>query len=359
MALSPDHGARLATAPVNVVIEAELVMLRLIARYIRQGIDAPQWAVEKLAQLQMLRAQLTSTLTTMQADAAASILSAYAQAYTAGQAEAVADLDTAGIPPTLPPAQFAAMSTLAYDTVAAIRGVEPLVLRRADDLYREIVGRFVGNVTLGVATRRQVAQQVLNEFAAHGIGAFTDASGRSWYLPSYVEMAVRTGAGQAALAGHTQTLAASGHDLIKVIPGVHPCPDCDQWRGRVLSISGATGDAIGPGGRVGVTPLAVATAGNHLFGPNCRCTSGIYLPGITPLDDPRPDGSWYEADQEQRRLERKVREWKRRQALAITPEADAAAAAKVRQWQAAVRDHLREHPYLRRKYARESITRAI
>ncbi|MEX5713202.1 phage minor capsid protein [Parafrankia sp. FMc6] len=70
-------------------------------------------------------------------------------------------------------------------------------------------------------------------------------------------------------------------------------------------------------------------------------SASAYLPGVTrlpegPTDDPQGD-----ADRQRlRALERKVRAARRLEASAVTPEARKAAAAKVRQGQAAIREHV-------------------
>ena len=66
--------------------------------------------------------------------------------------------------------------------------------------------------------------------------------------------------------------------------------------------------------------------------------------------EPNPEG--YEATQQQRYYERKIREWKRRAAVAEGEHADYAT-AKVREWQARTREHVKVHG-LDRRYYRET-----
>lgn len=359
MPVSPDHGARLAWQVVDVIAEAEISLLRQIASRLAAGAEASEWAQAKLAELQMIRARLVHELAEMDATLAAQVNETMRQAYTTGQAMAVADLDAAGITPALPPAQMLAVQAIAADVITRVTGLAPRVLRSVSDVYQQAVAAGVGNVLLGVQTRLQAAQGVLDRLLADGITGFTDTAGRNWRLESYVEMATRTGAGDAAIAGHLDTLAASGQDLIYPIPGPFACPDCDQWAGRPLSISGVTSHVIAAGRRIDVTPVATARADGHLFGPNCRCSTGIYLPGITVPNVDRSSPADYETTQEQRYLERGVRHWKRREALALDEPAARRAKGKTRQWQARLRAHLDAHPDLNRKRQREQIRRAI
>lgn len=359
MPIGPDDGARLAYEAVELVTNAELVLLRQVAARLRQGIDTPAWATEKLAQLQMLRTSMARDLTALDADLARVVNGAVQRAYTMGQAQAVADLDDLGLAVRLPDAQWNAITALAYDLQATVTGLAPVVLRSVADAYQQAVSAELGSVLTGAQTRRQTAQAVLNRLLGQGITGFRDTAGRNWRLESYVEMAVRTGAGLSAVAGHTDTLIASGQDLVQVIPGPRACPICDTWGGKILSLTGAGLETIGPDGRVpvaGTLDQARATGFQH---PNCRCNIGIYLPGTSSTVVHRPDPAGYEAQQEQRRLERRIRDAKRRDALALDDVAAAKAGRQVRAAQADLRAHLAAHPELKRQPGREQIGRAI
>ena len=63
------------------------------------------------------------------------------------------------------------------------------------------------------------------------------------------------------------------------------------------------------------------------------------------------------AEVSKRELERAVRRWKRREQLALTDEARTAARAKVRDWQAALRQHVSSNDLKRLPY-REQIGNA-
>ncbi|MFD6968372.1 phage minor capsid protein [Streptomyces sp. NPDC059949] len=92
---------------------------------------------------------------------------------------------------------------------------------------------------------------------------------------------------------------------------------------------------------------------------NCRHSLGLYLPGVTtrPPQHPTP-GTTYADTQRQREIERHIRRWKRAEAAAMDETARAKAAAKVRDWQKAAREHVAAHDAIVRKPAREQIGRA-
>ncbi|WP_229880214.1 phage minor capsid protein, partial [Streptomyces echinoruber] len=159
-----------------------------------------------------------------------------------------------------------------------------------------------------------------------------------------------------------RTLTEHGVDLVVVSDAPRECPLCRPWEGRVLTISGPPGartveieHAIEDGRMV---PVRVAGSLDEaraagLQHPNCRHSVSAYTPGITRVEAATSDPDGYRAGQRQREIERHVRKWKRREAAALTPEAQRAARAKVRAWQAAMRDHLADHPDLRRLRHRE------
>ncbi|GIJ10739.1 phage minor capsid protein [Micromonospora andamanensis] len=87
---------------------------------------------------------------------------------------------------------------------------------------------------------------------------------------------------------------------------------------------------------------------------NCTHSLRAYLPGATRRPARlTPNAKGYEAKERQREIERGIRKWKEREAAALTDEARAGAAAKVRRWQAAMRDHLAANPELKRLPYRE------
>lgn len=63
----------------------------------------------------------------------------------------------------------------------------------------------------------------------------------------------------------------------------------------------------------------------------------------------------YEAEQQQRYMERMIRKYKRLEAGSLDAENVNKASDKVKQWQEKLRQHLNENPQLRRSYSREKL----
>jgi Phage minor capsid protein 2 len=375
---SPADGEDLARAVARIYEDAERALLGILAQALAEGIDSPRWAELKLAAIGNVRTALEHVTDALQTDADGAIRRAITEAYERGTQSAIADLGAldegrrAFVAAHLPGAH--AVDRLANAAVDEQQPVYRRILREAQDVYRLVVGRVSGSTLLGSLTRRQTAQRALDQFAQRGVTGFTDRAGRHWEMASYAEMAVRSATGRAAIEGHIDALTALGEQLVIVSDAPLECPFCRPWEGEILSINGQSGPhtlrlpkADDSGGlfrrpetvAVHVAGSLVEARAQKLFHPNCRHSLSVYLPGVTrrPQSPPHPQGATYEDTQEQRRLERQVRAWKRRAAAALDDQARRRANAKVRHYQARVREHTAATG-LRRKSEREQIGRA-
>ncbi|MFD6214936.1 phage minor capsid protein [Nocardia salmonicida] len=237
------------------------------------------------------------------------------------------------------------------------------ILRSTVDSYRDIVAEVSGRVVTGVATRREVTQQALDKFARQGITSFTDRAGRRWHMDTYAEMAIRTAALRALKAGHNERLQQRGYDIVRISSHAASAPQCVPFQGKLISLSGKT--PAGPVEDVSrmtgepVTATVMCSMeqaeARGLHHPNCKHTHSLWVPGAPPppvVED--DDGKQYAAEQKLRRMERGVRQAKREQAAAITPDAKRKAGAKIRARQAAIRDHVTATG-VRRKNHREQL----
>jgi hypothetical protein len=170
---------------------------------------------------------------------------------------------------------------------------------------------------MGAQTRRQAAQSALDRFANRGVTGFVDRAGRRWELESYTEMALRTANGRAQVAGTLDRLQAGGIGLVIVSNHPQECPLCRPWEGKVLSITGTVpAGVVLDDGAVVAGSVAQAQV-DGLQHANCRHTLTAYVPGLTVAPGHTADPAGDRARQEQRRLERGVRQWRRREAVAL------------------------------------------
>jgi hypothetical protein len=356
--------------------DAETALLERLAKALEADIESPRWAELKLAALGNLRTAVEEVAEALQRDTDGAVRRALVEAYNRGRQAAVAELGALDIGrelvarETLPGAP--AVDRLAASMADDTRPVYVRITRAVVDAYRRVVARASGNVLLGTMTRRQAAQRALNQFANQGVTGFVDSAGRSWDMASYAEMAVRSVTARAAIEGHIDALGEIGVGLVIVSDAPLECELCRPWEGETLTLSGQSGPhtiqaehVTETTGRLLRRPriVPVHVAGSlvearaaGLFHPNCRHSLSAYLPGLTkrPPHHPTP-GTTYEDTQRQREIERHIRRWKRRQAAAMDDGSRRVAGAKVRAWQAAMREHVAAHEHLRRKPAREQI----
>ncbi|MFI6168833.1 phage minor capsid protein [Nocardia sp. NPDC051052] len=351
MPMDPGQASLLTHTVADIYADAEQQLIDLTARYASQGVDGPQWSTHQRTQIARFRAAVTQLLHQLGNTSANRIRSAVLEAATIGDRAALADLrrrlpDSAvRHSSTIDPA---AIHALAVDTIRAITGTHPRILRSAEDHYRHIITQVTGRTVTGIVTVRQALQQALDRFASAGIEGFTDTAGRRWSMDTYAEVAIRTALVRALNAGHAARLVAAGHDLVVVSAHPRPAPQCRPYEGQVLSLTGRTPNGprtlpagLGTGNATVVVVASLAEAqARGLHHPNCRHRYTVWRPGLRLPDIPPDDPQGYRDEQRLRALERRARAARRVQATAITPAAARAAHDRVAAVEAAITAHV-------------------
>jgi hypothetical protein len=380
MAISPNQEERLANEIRRIYEDAEFQLLRMIAQRLMKDGEIADWQSEKLALITGLLRDSQKVTDKLNRKIPKEIEKIIELAYLAGDESAVQDLKDAlatikesgddiseheQIQMALFPGQTdidinidatmatfggvntEAITALAGATTKTITEKHVYIVRSVDDIFRSVISEVAGSTLTGAETRLEVAQRALNKFADKGIKVFRTASGANYDMASYAEMATRSAIGQASIQGHITKMTSFGFDLVQISDHHEECEICRPWEGKILSVSG--NDREHPS-------LAEATA-DGLFHPRCGHRANTYFEGLTePLGDTEdPDG--YEERQEQRYLERGIRGWKKRQAVAMTPKEKAKADAKVAEWKERM-DHFIDETGRRRKREREQIKSA-
>lgn len=364
--ISPELAERLAREIAEAYAEAELRILAAVVRELSRGMDLPAWQETKLANLQGLRQAVIRELSKVNFEQALAIQRKISEAYSLGAASAVADLAASRVSTAAlnSSARKAAVRAISEAVVGTIQSAVPSILRSVDDVYRQVVGRAGQQTLLSAIPRKQAAQAALDQLLKRGITVAPSRSdGRRMQLADYVGMAVRTGTAKAAIEGQIQTMAEENLDFVMIQAGPRHCDICDKWAGKVLwRGEGTPGRVEVLNVRTGRTMFvnvegSLADARRAGWGhPNCRCSVGAYLPGLTKVPPRTPwDADGYAAQQRQRELEKRIRDAKREQAIAVTPEGQAAGGRKVADAQKALRDHLAANDELKRQRDREQV----
>jgi hypothetical protein len=211
-----------------------------------------------------------------------------------------------------------------------LKDIRARILRQHDDLYKLTAsGAATHNMLTPGHTIKDAQQNMMR--------------GRNWQLSSYVEMAVRTASMRAYNEAHMQVMQAAGITLFMVPVHMHTCPICHDWQGKILSLT--------PDARADATVDEARAAG--LWHPNCEHVLSSWREG-----DKRPTVSeWSEQDeklwtssQQQRSLESHIRAQKRVLVNAEDTQMRAVARAKIRRYQAQLRELTKDTGLLRRSH---------
>lgn len=345
--VDPDELVRLSRRLEQLYADVEVSLLRYIAKRLARGLGDDDWAVKRLGEAGVVRSRARRIVSSLQRERDKEVVRMVVAAHAAG-AESAAR--TTGIAATIATVDSEAASrALVHALSGNLSQADLRILRSADDIYRRVIANVTARGLADEFTRRAAAQAALDMFTDTGITGFTDMAGRNWSLTSYAEMACRTAVNSAARQGVFDELRAEGRDLVIVSGSPACCEMCAPWEGEVLSIDGMT---------PGYPTLAEAEA-EGLFHPNCSHTADPFIEGLTKRGTTqRGDPERYAARQEQRYLERGLRQWKMREAVAPDDAAAARAAAKVSEWESRLRQHITANDLKRLPY-RERIGEAI
>lgn len=204
----------------------------------------------------------------------------------------------------------------------------------------------------------------INDLARQGIYT-VEYTGSGKVVKRTIEGAVRaniiTGINQTATAITADNCDKLNIDLVEVSAHSGARPTHAEWQGKIYSLSGKT---------AGYPPFSLCHPGeaDGIGGVNCRHSYYPYLGGermysdkeLSHLDDEKykyngKTLTQYQAEQQQRALERSVRRYKREEyAMSKAGLSTTEASAKVKEAQGRVRDFTKQTG-LRRDYNREKI----
>lgn len=160
------------------------------------------------------------------------------------------------------------------------------------------------------------------------VGVHT-TDGRALEVANYGEMLVRESSQQALLQGESAVARESGYSLVHISAHASSCPLCTPYQDTIL-----VDDYFADGKPDGLHELLSVAIENGLFHWNCRhkkqvVTGSGYIPR-TPNYDPKKVAENYALEQQQRKLEREIREKKRVALATLDTDKQAKAMEQVR-----------------------------
>lgn len=255
------------------------------------------------------------------------------------------------------------------DTAASVREAEEknrLLLSQAENV-QSALNDAAASVVSGAETRteatKKALRRVLKNMSDEGLTGFIDRAGRSWTPEAYVNMVTRTTVHNTAIQATKARMEDFGTEVFQVSSHAGARPLCYPYQGKFYSWDNTSGEIeLGNGQRVHYDPIDSTSYGEPagLFGINCGHYPIVVVPGVSiphGADNIQPkeeNDKAYAESQEQRALERQIREAKR----VVEMEGDLATKedkARVKELQAQMREFINETGRTRR-YDRENIT---
>lgn len=176
-----------------------------------------------------------------------------------------------------------------------------------------------GEVVTGVSTFNQALHGAVNKMVQNGLTGFVDHAGRHWSPEAYVAMDIRTTTANTARQAVFDRNQEYGNDLYLVSSHDGARPLCYPWQGKIISSAGRTGTTTDLDGNTytihSEDEIESFRYGGGLFGVNCGHYPMVWIPGFTTMkghpQDEEANAKQYEESQQQRALERRLREEKR------------------------------------------------
>ena len=266
-------------------------------------------------------------------------------------------LKPAGMP-IVAPGQMRAFQLYYQQAAEKLNMVNTVMLESTQSAYQQAVSDVVADMELsermyhtqlaldtaagetvtGVSSWNQSLRHAMDKLKNRGITGFVDHAGRHWSAEAYVAMDIRTTVANTARSAVWETNQNFGNDLYSVSSHNGARPLCYPWQNKVISSTDTVRKVQDlDGNEILVVAQSETSYGAPagLFGINCKHMADPFIPGVSVLtghpQDEEDNEKTYEESQEQRRLERKIREQKRDVLMAKAQGADDEEIRKLRE----------------------------
>ena len=343
----------------ELIYQLETDILTNMIRLLKRGsIGSATWQAEKLAQLGTLRAMNAQAIKTNLTKAITEAQKEIAKRGRMGAAiiDAYAVIEKLKLPQGADEKLDQLIGMFGRQTASEFNRMGATMLASADRVYIDTAEKTAAQVIAGAKTGRQAIAETVSGWSQKGLKAFKYVSHRGGKTiectmtpEAYAQVIERSTVANVRREAQFERMDEYGMDLILVSSHADARPGCAPYQGRVYSLNGKT---------KGYPLLSETSYGepDGLFGCNCRHSSTVYTPGQKKTFEPYPLGETeekYKVSQQQRQLERSIREAKRGLQLAQESGGDD---ATIQHWkdrvsgrQAAMRDFIDESGRTRRR----------
>ena len=319
--MDPLKAQQLTLATVDVFLSIEEQILINVAKRLKSGKqllndDINSWQLEKLQQLESLSQANIISIAKHAGMAINEVVAMLEQAGYMAVGENEDDLLEAvkkgKLLETVPVAQSVALQNVlaTYTTQAkdTFNLVNSTMISQSRQVYLDIINQTVGKVLSGVSTPQEALRETASRWAEKGVPALIDKRGRRWSVESYISAVTRSMSNNIANDMQFARMDETGVDLVEVSSHSASRPGCAPYQGRIYSRSG---------NHPKYPPLSSTSYGrpDGLKGINCGHVFYSYIEGISektyrPVKKSENDEE-YKQSQQQRYLERRIRQAKR------------------------------------------------
>ena len=355
--LKPEYLQRVPDGMIQLYAQAEMDILENMAvRIAHYGywIPAVEHQAKMLEEAGMVREEILARLKTLTGRADRELRQLMQEAGTAALKSDDAVYRRQGLhpPPVSASEDLQKILQAGYEkTSGTFRNLTRTTARTAAHRFAQALDRAYMQITLGGMDYNTAIRSTIKQLSAEGVGAIRYPTGRMDTIEVAVRRAVVTGVNQTALKLQDARADEMGADLVEVSAHAGARPSHAEWQGGIYSRSGksrkypdfvkATGYGTGAG----------------LGGWNCSHSFRPWFEGMSRTYDKAllkeyqaKDYEYngvrmteYEALQEQRKIERSIRRWKReKNALDAAGLDSSEASAKITEWNRRQKDFLEQ-----------------
>ncbi|WP_215194755.1 phage minor capsid protein [Streptococcus parasanguinis] len=233
-----------------------------------------------------------------------------------------------------------------------------------NEVYRNIAKETVAKVATGVATPDKAIAETIMKWQEVGFRGFKDRGGKNWRIDNYARTVVKTTTRRVYRQMRTQPADELGIDTFYYSKKATAREACAPLQHHIVTYGTAREEH-------GISILSLADHGygtpGGCLGINCGHMLTPFVPGINELPELGPDVKNVtqeeairnaNAQAKQRALERSIRDSKEKLHIANKlgdKDLIDKYKSKIRTQQSAMRDFLKDKPFLHRDYAREKL----
>ncbi len=244
---------------------------------------------------------------------------------------------------------------------AAFNTIEAGELQEKLAFAQRVLNQAAGEVILGTEAITTAVRQTVKALADRGITGFIDAAGHHWSPEAYVMMDVRTTVHNTAIEAQRSRSAEHGVSTFQITSHAGARPLCEPYQGGIYSWDGTSGVVYDLNDTpYNYEPIENTSYGEPagIFGINCghdpvTFVDGYSVPRYERTEDKEANDRLYQETQEQRALERSVRQAKTEAAAmkaAGDEEGFRKAAERVKAREARLNAFTKEHNLTERVY---------